>query len=285
VWDGDRPQNTCLLLSGYAYRHKLAGNGGRQILSIHMKGDVLDLQNSLLGIADHNVQMLTAGEVVLIPVDSIRELAFNHPSVGLAMWYETLVEGSIFREWVLNIGRRNARTRIAHLLCEFALRLEIVDLGQHTTYELPITQEQLADAVALTSVHVNRTLMNLEQDGLITRTRRVISVVDWKALVKVADFEPRYLHLDRPPPPFVRTAGRFLGRVGRLRLGRHRLRRPGALPHPIGKVDMNSCGAGVPRVLRGNQLLVRPSAEISEIVFTHTPSPNDEFYACDTVCL
>jgi len=199
VWDGDRPQNTCLLLSGYAYRHKLAGNGGRQILSIHMKGDVLDLQNSLLGIADHNVQMLTAGEVALIPVDSIRELAFNHPSVGLAMWYETLVEGSIFREWVLNIGRRNARTRIAHLLCEFALRLEIVDLGQHTTYELPITQEQLADAVALTSVHVNRTLMNLEQDGLITRTRRVISVVDWKALVKVADFEPRYLHLDRPP--------------------------------------------------------------------------------------
>jgi len=199
VWDGDRPQNTCLLLSGYAYRHKLAGNGGRQILSIHMKGDVLDLQNSLLGIADHNVQMLTAGEVALIPVDSIRELAFNHPSVGLAMWYETLVEGSIFREWVLNIGRRNARTRIAHLLCEFALRLEIVDLGQHTTYELPITQEQLADAVALTSVHVNRTLMKLEQDGLITRTRRVISAVDWKALVKVADFEPRYLHLDRPP--------------------------------------------------------------------------------------
>ena len=97
VWDGDRPQNTCLLLSGYAYRHKLAGNGGRQILSIHMKGDILDLQNSLLGTADHNVQMLTAGEVAMIPVDSMRELAFSHPSVGMAMWYETLVEGSIFR--------------------------------------------------------------------------------------------------------------------------------------------------------------------------------------------
>ncbi len=163
-----------------------------------MKGDLVDLQNSLLGIADHNVQMLTPGEVAMIPVEAIRDLAFSRPDVGMAMWYETLVEGSIFREWVLNIGRRDARTRIAHLLCEFALLLERAELGRTTTYELPITQEQLADAVALTSVHVNRTLMKLEQDGLITRTKRIISIVDWDALVKVADFEPRYLHLERP---------------------------------------------------------------------------------------
>jgi CRP-like cAMP-binding protein len=197
VWDGDKPQHSCLLLSGFAYRHKLAGNGGRQIVSIHMKGDLVDLQNSLLGVADHNVQMLTAGEVALIPVDAMRELAFSHPSVGMAMWYDTLVDGSIFREWVLNIGRRDARTRIAHLLCEFAMRLELAELGQQTVYELPITQEQLADAVALTSVHVNRMLMQLEHDGLIRRTKRVISILDWTELVKVADFEPRYLHLDR----------------------------------------------------------------------------------------
>jgi CRP-like cAMP-binding protein len=197
VWDGDQPQNCCLLLSGFAYRHKHAGNGGRQIVSIHMKGDLIDLQNSLLGIADHNVQMLTAGEVALIPVDAIRRLAFHNPAVGMAMWYETLVDGSIFREWVLNIGRRDARTRIAHLLCEFALRLQVAELGDRTNYELPITQEQLADAVALTPVHVNRTLMKLEQDGLITRTKRMITIVDWTKLAKVADFEPRYLHLDR----------------------------------------------------------------------------------------
>src|SRR4051794_38356423 len=200
VWDGDKPQSTCLLLNGFAFRHKHSGNGGRQILSFHMKGDLVDLQNSLLGTADHNVQMLTAGEVALIPAEAIRELAWSNPNVGMAMWYETLVEGSIFREWVLNIGRRDARARIAHLLCEFALRLKMADLGAQTTYELPITQEQLADAVALTSVHVNRTLMKLEQDGLISRTKRVISITDWNAMVKVADFEPRYLHLERPRP-------------------------------------------------------------------------------------
>src|SRR3954447_3772462 len=201
VWDGDKPQNSCLLLSGFAYRHKIAGNGGRQIVSIHMRGDIVDLQNSLLGTADHNVQMLTAGEIAMIPVEAMRELAFRYPAVGMAMWYETLVEGSIFREWVLNIGRRDARTRIAHLLCELALRMERAGLGEHVNYELPITQEQLADSVALTSVHVNRTLMKLEADGLITRNRRMITVVDWRKMMTEADFEPRYLHIRERAPP------------------------------------------------------------------------------------
>jgi len=200
VWDGDRPQYTTLLLSGFAYRHKVAGNGGRQIMSIHMKGDILDLQNSLLGTADHNVQMLTSGEVALIPVAAIQDIAFDYPSVGRAMWYETLVDGSIFREWLLNVGRRDARTRISHLLCEFAMRLEIADLGNQAEYELPITQEQLADATSLTPVHVNRMLMALEADGLIKRDKRVISICDWKQLAKVADFQPRYLHPDSRQP-------------------------------------------------------------------------------------
>ena len=195
IWDGDKPQNTCLLIDGLAYRHKLAGNGGRQIMSIMMKGDLVDLQNSLLGIADHNVQMLSAGTVALIPVEALRSVAFAHPQVGMAMWYETLVEGSIFREWILNVGRRDARTRIAHLLCEFAIRLEVANLGKQFSYELPITQEQLGDTTALTPVHVNRTLKKLQDDGLIERTKRVITICDWTELAKTADFQPRYLHL------------------------------------------------------------------------------------------
>jgi CRP-like cAMP-binding protein len=195
VWDGDRPQHACLLLSGFAYRHKMAGNGGRQILSIHMKGDLIDLQNSLLGVADHNVQMMTDGQVAMIPAQAVVDLAFKMPGIGMAMWYETLVEGSIFREWILNVGRRDAFTGIAHLLCEFALRAERAAIGRLGRYELPLTQEQLADAVGLTSVHVNRTLMRLQDEGYIRRSRRVIDVEDWQSLAKVADFEPRYLHI------------------------------------------------------------------------------------------
>ncbi len=197
VWEGDRPQHTCLLLSGFAFRHKVAGNGGRQIMSIHMKGDIVDLQNSMLGIADHNVQMLSAGEVALIPFEAVRDLAVRLPGVGMAMWYETLVEGSIFREWILNIGRRDAHARIGHLLCEFAVRLEVAELGKQTEYELPITQEQLADAVSLTAVHVNRTLKSLEKDGYISRSKRRITISDWQKLARVADFHPNYLHIRR----------------------------------------------------------------------------------------
>src|SRR5688572_18839419 len=124
VWDGDKPQYTTFLVSGFAYRHKVAGNGGRQIMAIHMAGDIVDLQNSLLGLADHNVQMLTNGDVALIPVGMIQQISFDYPAVGRALWYETLVDGSIFREWMLNVGRRDARTRIGHLLCEFAIRME-----------------------------------------------------------------------------------------------------------------------------------------------------------------
>jgi CRP-like cAMP-binding protein len=201
IWDGDRPQHTCLLLSGFAFRHKLAGNGSRQILSIHMKGDLIDLQNSLLGVADHNVQMITAGTIALIPVQAVADIAFRYPAIGLAMWYETLVEGSIFREWILNVGRRDAFTAIAHLLCEFAVRMEVAELGDTVSYELPLTQEQLADAVALTSVHVNRTLMRLEEQGHIRRNKRRIQIDNWQKLAKVADFHPRYLHLDRSDMP------------------------------------------------------------------------------------
>jgi CRP-like cAMP-binding protein len=110
-----------------------------------------------------------------------------------------LVEASVFREWILNVGRRDAFARVAHLLCELALRLELADLGTHREYELPISQEQLADAVSLTSVHVNRTLMKLEHDGFISRSKRQITIRDWSKLIGIADFNDRYLHVGETP--------------------------------------------------------------------------------------
>jgi CRP-like cAMP-binding protein len=196
VRDGDRPTHSCLLLAGFAFRHKMSGDGGRQIMSIHMKGDVVDLQNALLRRSDHNVQALTAIEAAFLPVEAIQELAFDRPAVGKAMWFETLVDASIFREWTLNVGRRDADTRTSHLLCEFALRLEVAGLGEQSNYELPMTQEQLADALGLTPVHVNRTLKELARRGLIERTKRSVKIVEWKRLAATGDFDPSYLHLE-----------------------------------------------------------------------------------------
>lgn len=204
VRDGDKPQSSCLMLSGFSFRHKIAGNGGRQVFSIHMKGDLADLQNSLLGTADHNLQALNHVEAAMIPVEAVQEIAFARPAIGRAMWYETLVDASIFREWTLNIGRRDARTRMAHMLCEFALRLEVAGLGVRNSYELPMTQEQLADALGLTSVHTNRTLMALAEDGFITRTQRSVKIDDWPRLAEAGDFDSAYLHL--PPGTIARPS-------------------------------------------------------------------------------
>lgn len=195
VHEGDRPSRSCLLLSGFAYRQKIVGNGGRQILALHMRGDIIDLQNSLLRVADHDVQALTDGEVAFIPASAVRDLAFSRPAVGMAMWYDTLVDGSIHREWTANNGRRDARTRMAHLLCEFGARLADAGLGTLCRYEMPMTQEQLADAAGLTTVHVNRTLKELDRAGLIERTARSVQIKDWELLAHAGDFDTRYLHL------------------------------------------------------------------------------------------
>jgi CRP-like cAMP-binding protein len=188
--------HSCLLLSGFAVRHKIVANGARQIVSVHMKGDVVDLQNSFLGVADHNVQLLTDAAVAFIPRDAVRQIAFERPNIGMAMWLDTLVDASIFREWVANVGRRDSYTRIAHLLCEFSLRLKVAGLGEATDYQLPMTQEQIADCVGLTPVHVNRTLKRLEGEGLITRPNsRTVTIGDWNKLADAGDFDSTYLHL------------------------------------------------------------------------------------------
>ncbi len=195
VREGEAPDQCAVLLSGFAFRQKLTGEGMRQIVSMHIPGDALDFQHLFLDIADHNVQTLTRADVATIPRNALRNLARSRSAIGNAIFVSTLVEGSISREWVLNVGRRDARSRLAHLLCEFAVRLDVLGLSGDQGYELPMSQEQLGDALGLTAVHVNRTIKSLEADGLITRNRRRISFPRWDALRDLADFSTRYLHL------------------------------------------------------------------------------------------
>lgn len=199
VRERDRATTCGVMLTGFAIRHKIVADGARQIVAIQMAGDVVDLQNSILGVADHSVQMLTSGDVAIIPREALQQLAFDRPRVALAMWRDTLVDGSISREWIANVGRRDSVTRLAHVLCEFALRLEVAGLGEQSSYELPMTQEELGDVLGLTSVHVNRTLKELEARGLIKRTTRDVVINDWDELAVVGDFDATYLHLSDGP--------------------------------------------------------------------------------------
>jgi len=197
VREGQRHERSCLILSGFAFRHKLTVDGARQIVSIHIPGDFIDLESALLNVADHNVQALSRCELAFIPRAALRDLILTRPRIAAAMWVDTLIDSSIFREWVVNVGRRDARSRIAHLLCEFARRLEVAGLAEEYDYELPMTQEQIADATGLTAVHVNRVLMALAREGLIARAKRHVRIPDWERLRRVAGFSEVYLHLDQ----------------------------------------------------------------------------------------
>ena len=195
VREGEPPTGCGVLVSGFAYRQKLTGDGGRQILSIHIPGEALDFQNIFLNVADHSVQMLTRGHLALIPRADIQRIARSNAAVGHAILVNILVEASIFREWILNIGRRDAKSRLAHVLCELAVRLDANGLTDDMGYHLPMTQAELADALGLTPVHLNRVIRSLEVDGLIQRSKRDVSFPDWERMIDIADFNDRYLHL------------------------------------------------------------------------------------------
>ncbi|MDB5454297.1 MAG: Crp/Fnr family transcriptional regulator, partial [Caulobacteraceae bacterium] len=121
--EGDLPEHCGVICSGFAYRQKHTGDGLRQILSLHIPGDAVDLQHLYLEVADHSVQMLTRGEVAFVHRKDLRDLAAERPNVGRAMLINIQIDASIFREWVLNVGRRDARARLSHVLCEFATRM------------------------------------------------------------------------------------------------------------------------------------------------------------------
>ena len=195
IREGDRPDHCAVLLSGFAFRQKLTSDGRRQIVALHIPGEALDFQHLFLDEADHNVQMLTRGEIAVVSREDLQALARSRRGINHAILVTILVEASIFREWVVNVGRRDARTRLAHVLCEFAVRLEEQGLTEEYGYDLPMTQEQLADVLGLTPVHVNRTIKLLEGEGLIARKGRSISFPDWHRMRDVGDFNQRYLHL------------------------------------------------------------------------------------------
>ncbi|MEN3376660.1 MAG: hypothetical protein V7604_2015 [Hyphomicrobiales bacterium] len=193
VREGDRTDHSCLLVEGFACRSKTTDEGKRQILSIHIPTEIPDLQTVHLRVMDHDLTALSRCTVGFIPHDAIRALAHARPAVAAALWRETLIDASIFREWIVN-GRRSAPKRMAHLVTELAKRLEAVGLLVGDNFELPMTQLDLADALGLTPVHVNRVMQELRKDGLLEFRRFVVTLGDAERLRQLGDFDDLYLH-------------------------------------------------------------------------------------------
>jgi CRP-like cAMP-binding protein len=194
VREGEEPDQCWFLLSGYVSRYKLTENGSRQMISIHLPGDILGLQQILVSRSDHSVQTLSAVRAGMVSLRQLKDLARTRPNIMEAFWRDCLVDASTIREWIVNVGRRDALERVAHLLCEFGTRSEAVGLSQDGKFDLPMTQEQLADATGLSSVHVNRVLQRIAARGLIQRKLRSVHVLDWPGLKILAGFREGYLH-------------------------------------------------------------------------------------------
>lgn len=196
--EGDRAVVCPILLDGFTYRYKVAADGGRQIVALKVPGDALDFQSAYLHTADHDIRALTPVVLASVPLRSIEALADDRPSIARALLVDTILEGSISREWLLNIGRRNAEARLAHLLCELYYRIDEIAGAPLEDYEVPIKQEQLADLLGLTPVHINRMLKRLEAKGAIRSGRR-LHIVDLAKLEDISDFSDIYLHRNNFP--------------------------------------------------------------------------------------
>ena len=195
VREGEAPAGLFLVMEGMAFRSKLRANRSRQIMAYLVPGDLCDLDVALLSRMDHTITTFTACEVVRLTPEAVTGLLANHPQIALALRKAQLVDAATAREWLVNVGRRSAPERLAHLFCELLLRLQAVGLAEQDSYELPVTQMDLADTTGLTSVHVNRTLRELRQKGLIELTKRRVRILDLPRLRAMAEFRPNYLHL------------------------------------------------------------------------------------------
>lgn len=202
IREGENPSEVRLVMSGFACRYKLLRDGSRQIIAFLLPGDFCDVHVAILGHIDHNIATLTCCDVVEIPGHEILDLTRHSPAIAHACWWSTLVDESILREWLVNMGQRPADKRVAHLFCELHLRMQAVGLATDTSCPFPLTQAQLGDSLGMSLVHANRTIQNLRERGLVTLAKKELQFHDIAELRRFAEFDGAYLYLDD-----VRSAG------------------------------------------------------------------------------
>ena len=196
--EGDEPGASALVLEGMVARYHALSNGKRQYLSFHLSGDLPDAQTLFLEKMDHAVCAVGKADLGLISHADLQALFKERPSIGFAIWRETLIDAAIFREAITNNSSRPPRTRMAHLFCELYYRARSAGLGKVGSVQLPLHQGQLGDALGMSLVTVNRTLQALRRTGAMEFRNGELTVRDWKRLADTGEFDPTYLHIGVP---------------------------------------------------------------------------------------
>jgi CRP-like cAMP-binding protein len=192
---GQKTDHACLIVAGLVGRFDQTANGKRQIIALHIAGDMADLHSLVIPTVSWALQALSPTTILSVPHAALTAMILARPGLGLALWRDCEVDASILAQWLVNIGRRDAGSRLAHLLCEMYLRYEHIGQAAGLKFRLPVTQTLFGDMLSLTAVHVNRMLRLLRADGIASKIGDTVTITDWDALVRMAEFDPAYLQL------------------------------------------------------------------------------------------
>ena len=193
---GEVVNRTCLVVDGMMGRFGQTRDGQRQISALYIPGDMPDLHSFVLPRSSWALTGLANSTVMRIPHAAIDDLVLKYPALASAFWRDCVLDAASAVEWVLNIGRRDARARLAHLMCELASRYEQIGRLDGLSFPLSLTQTHLADALGLTPVHINRMLAQLRRANILHISGKVVHIDDWAGLISAGDFDAGYLHLD-----------------------------------------------------------------------------------------
>ena len=199
AWEGDEPTLCCLVVDGFLKRYSTLSNGVRQTLSIHISGDIPDLQGLHLRTMDHTLASVGPSKVALIAHHDMNEVLSKAPHLATLLWRDSLIDSAVSRAWVKMLGGHDAFGKFAHLICELYVRMDVVGLTDDNSCPLPLNQSQLGEALGTSVVHINRTMQKMRADGLMDHKRGRLFILDWDRLSEVADFNPAYLNLRGAP--------------------------------------------------------------------------------------
>lgn len=192
---GERVHHASFVVAGLVGRFGQNRDGARQITAVHIPTDMVDLHSVVAPEACSALQALSVATILRVPHAALRDAARRHPAIAEAFWRECVVDSAVLAEWVVNVGRRDAKSRLAHLICEVACRVEGEGEKVGFSFAFPATQAHIGDMTGLTPVHVNRTLRGLRAENVVNLHARMVRILDWKRLVEIADFDRAYLRL------------------------------------------------------------------------------------------
>lgn len=195
VTPGQEFHDACLVVSGLVARFVQLRDGRRQFTAFHMPGEIADIHRVASPLAGSSLQTLCTTMIVRVPAAQLKAVALASLTITHAFFAYAAVDAAVLTQWAVNAGRRDAQSRMAHFLCEIAIRSEQSGQGSRDEFILEASQGQIGDALGLTSVHVNRTLKALKQSNAISIDGRIIRILNWPLLAAHGDFDEGYLQL------------------------------------------------------------------------------------------